>query len=173
MPEPSIPPASVTGRLGKVVIGAVQIYYSVRCLQHFDWLTTPTLRSGVWVFVALAVWLFPAAINLGWRRIRTWGRRPLFALGAAVGVAAVLDWSRTGVPWGEATAKFLLAATLYTHLHIGVSHLLAALIGLKGCEMRVIPYLLTRIRRGTATAELCLCPGFWTPIDRWEARWRS
>ena len=70
-------------------------------------------------------------------------------------------------------AMWLLAVTIYAHLHVGVSHLLAAVTGLRGCEMRVIPYYLTRMRGGAHEAELCLCPGFWTPIDRWEAKLRG
>ena len=64
-----------------------------------------------------------------------------------------------------------MVAAIYAHGHIGISNILAGMIGLKGCEMRVIPYLITRLA-GSGT-ELALCPGVWTQLDRWETGLRQ
>lgn len=169
----AIPPASITGRVLKLITGAVQVWYAVECIRLFSVMTHPSLKPGIWLFVLFALALVPFSVNLGYRHILHLGRRPLWVvLGVAV-LAMTWDWTQVGSPWGSAVAVWLLAVTIYVHLHVGVSHLLAAITGLKGCEMRVIPYYLARMRGANAEAELYLCPGFWTPIDRWEARWRG
>ncbi len=165
-----IPPASISGRVLKLITGAIQVWYAVECIRYFKVLAHPSLETSIWLFVLVALVLFPLAINLGFRRVLKLGRRPLWlALGLAA-LLAVWDWTQVGTPWGPTVAMGLLALTIYTHLHVGVSHLLSALSGVKGCEMRVIPYYLIRLRGGEEEAELCLCPAFWTPIDRWEAK---
>ncbi len=75
-------------------------------------------------------------------------------------------WRR--VPWLKVLG---LVVAFFAHGHIGISNLLAGIIGLRGCEMRVIPYLIEQVA-GSDT-ELALCPGVWTPIDRWEAGLRQ
>ena len=166
-----IPPASITGRIGKLVVGAIQVWYSIQCIRWFDVMTHPSLKPGIWLFVFFALWIFPFAINLGYRRVLRLGRRPLWVVLGIAALLAAVDWARAGTPWGSMVAMWLLLVTIYTHLHVGICHLLAAATGLRGCEMRVIPYYLTRFRGGEA--ELCLCPGMWTPIDRWEAKLRG
>ncbi len=64
-----------------------------------------------------------------------------------------------------------MVAAIYVHGHIGISNLLAGIFGLRRCEMRVIPYLIDRVA-GKDT-QVALCPGLWTPIDRWEAGLRQ
>ena len=168
-----IPPASITGRVLKLITGAVQVWYAVECVRLFGLMTHPSLKPGIWLFVVFALLLVPFSVNLGYRRILHLGRRPLWVVLGVAGLAMAWAWIRVGSPWGPTVAMWLLAVTIYVHLHVGVSHLLAAVTGLEGCEMRVIPYYLARMRGSSEEAELCLCPGFWTPIDRWEARWRG
>lgn len=169
----SIPPASLTGRLGKLAVGAIQVWYAIECVRLFQPMTRPSLRPGIWLFVLFALWIFPYAINLGFRRDLRLGRRPLYAVLGLAALFAAWDWISVGTPWGRSVAAWLLIVTIYTHLHVGVSHLLSAISGVRGCEMRVIPYYLARLRGSRASAELYLCPGFWTSIDRWEAGLRS
>ena len=168
-----IPPASYTGRLGKLVVGAIQVWYAVECVRLFYVMTHPSLKPGIWLFVVFALWLVPFDVNLGYRRVLNLGYRPLWIVLGVAGLCAGWDWVSAGTPWGPTVGMWLLSVTIYVHLHVGGSHLLAAITGLKGCEMRVLPYYLTRLRGGAQQAELCLCPGFWTPMDRWEARLRG
>ena len=168
-----IPPASISGRVLKLVVGAVQVWYSLECIRLFEVMTHPSLKPGIWLFVLFALALFPFAINLGFDRVRELGRRPLWIALALAALIALVDWVRGAPPWGPNIAMGLLGLTIYTHLHVGISHLLSGLSGVRGCEMRVIPYFLTWMRGGKQEAQLCLCPGFWSPIDRWEARFRG
>jgi hypothetical protein len=87
----------------------------------------------------------------------------------AFGALLAVVWGHLGYEsvWQPVLSTYLIIAAMYAHGHIGISNLLAAIVGIRGCEMRVIPYLINRIS-GKKT-EFALCPGLWTPIDRWEA----
>ena len=56
----------------------------------------------------------------------------------------------------------------YVYGHLGLSLLIASVIGTPGCEMRAIPHLST-IVTGRETAEH-YCPGFFNGLDKWEGR---
>lgn len=168
-----IPPAGVLGRVGRFFVGAIQVWYSVLAIRYFGALTRPSLEPGIWILALIAFALFSADIDLGFSRRLRLGRKPLYGALAAVALAGAFDAVAVGTPWGPTAASVILAVTVFTHLHMGTSHLLAAVTGIRGCEMRAIPYLIARARRGGAAAELQVCPGLWTPIDRWEARLRG
>ena len=176
-----IPPASISGRVGKLLVGSLQLLGCASVLLDFDYLqqnpwSVDSLTMGqvapLWIFVLFAFGLLRFTVNLGFRRPLNLGYRPLWiALGALVVVAGV-EVLRTGAVWTPLLATLILTITLYVHLHLGLSHVLAAVTGIDGCEMRVIPYYLSRWL-GSGSAELHICPGLWTPIDRWEQRLRS
>ncbi len=173
--ESAIPPASITGRVGKLVLGLFQLWYSYQIVIYFAALAdlSPARQPGVWIFVAVGWLLLSWDINLGLHRVLKLGQRPLWL---ALGMAALLaawDWFQTRSVWGPAVAGFSLAVGVLVHTHMGLSHVLAAIAGFAGCEMRVIPSFLTKLRRGNEEAQLHLCPGMWTPIDRWEAKLRG
>ncbi len=114
----------------------------------------------------------PWAINLGFHKVFRIGRHLWFgalALGALV--AAGWNYLLYQSVWQPVVSTYLMVAAIYAHGHIGISNLLAGIFGLRGCEMRVIPYLIDRVA-GKVT-ELAPCPGLWTPIDRWEAGLRQ
>lgn len=168
----TIPPASVTGRIGKLLVGLLQIQGAVSVVLYFAQLTEATWNPGLWVFVALAFTLVSFNIRLGLHRVLPVGNAPAGIALLAGGVLSAVQWLQTGALWGSTTATFALALTVGVHLHMGISHVLAAVIGLPGCEMRVIPHLLSRARGGGAS-RVAACPGIWTPVDRWEERLRG
>lgn len=164
----AIPPASWTGRVLKLVVGILQLWGVAQILFSFPALLTVTWNPTIWLFVALAFWLLPSAFGLGFARVRSVGRGPLWiALGVGVAMALGTMVLR-GELWGPPLTAYLLAVTVYAHLHVGLSHVLAAVVGTPGCEMRVLPYLVTRLT-GRSEDQFHPCPGWWTPIDRWEA----
>ena len=168
----AIPPAGYVGRIGKLVLGGVQLLGCASVLQHFAYLREARWELGLWLFVGAAFWLFPFVVNLGFRRVVGWGRRPLWLALGALAVLIGVESLRHGSIWTPSVATSVLSLTVYLHLHLGASHVLAALTGIDGCEMRVIPYYLSRWF-GDSSVELYRCPGLWTPIDRWEARTRE
>ena len=168
----SIPPAGVVGRAGKLLVGVLQLWGCFSVWQHFSYLQQGSWQVGLWLFVISALWLLKFVINLGFRRVLNLGYRPLWAALAVLAVLAGVEYYRVGSVWGIAVTTALLALTMYVHLHLGLSHVFAAITGIDGCEMRVIPYYLSRWF-GDGRIALHRCPGMWTPLDRWEARLRG
>ena len=115
---------------------------------------------------AFALWLLPPVVNLGFGR--SWRNRPrLVVLGLGVG-AMVVDLLVYEQLWAPPLGALVYGTTVYIFAHLGLSFILATLLGTPGCEMRAIPDLLGRLT-GRAAAEHH-CPGFIQPLDDWEAR---
>ncbi len=171
--DSSIPPSGIAGRIGKFVVGAIQVYYASFFIAHFRALTTPSLHRGLWLFVVTGLWLIPFIFNLGFVRLRRDGRRFLWVVLAVTLILVVWDARTRSLPWGPSSASWILAVTIYAHLHVGLSHIFSSISGLRGCEMRVIPYYLSRFLKRPGSPILALCPGMWTPLDRWEAEKRG
>jgi len=172
--EASIPPAGKIGRFLRALAGGYQLYFVWSATYYFSELRYISLEAQpvFWAFAALGIYLLPWAINLGFHKVFRIGRQWWFGA-LAVGAAAAVVWGYLHYQafWQPALSTYLIVAAIYAHGHIGISNLLAAVVGLRGCEMRVIPYLIDRAA-GKDT-ELALCPGLWTPIDRWEAGLRQ
>ena len=77
-------------------------------------------------------------------------------------VSRLLTGSLIGLPLALAAYAFLF----YTFGHLGISFLPSALLATPGCEMRAIPQLWSLIAGKDAKVQYC--PGFLTPLDRWE-----
>ncbi len=172
--EASIPPAGKIGRLLRTLAGGFQLYFVWSAVYYFTALRYISFENQpvFWAFTALGIYFLPWAIILGFHKVFRIGRHWLFGA-LALGALAAAGWGYLHYQsvWQPVLSSYLMAAAIYAHGHIGISNLLAAIVGLKGCEMRVIPYLIDRLA-GKDT-DLALCPGFWTPIDRWEAGLRQ
>ena len=117
---------------------------------------------------AFAFWLLPPVVNLGLGV--SWRRRSQGAVLLLAGAAALADFLLYGSFWGPPLGWVVFALTVYTFGHLGISFVLAALLGTPGCEMRSIPDLIGKVT-GRTTLEHH-CPGFITALDNWEAKHR-
>ncbi len=172
--EESIPPAGKIGRSLRALVGGFQLYFVWSVVYYFSELRYTSFEDqpAVWAFTGLGIYFLPWAINLGFHKVFRIGRH--WGFGAlALGALAAAGWGYLHYQslWQPALSSYLMVAAIYAHGHIGISNLLAAVVGIRGCEMRVIPYLVSRMLG--KNAELALCPGLWTPIDRWEAGLRQ
>ena len=164
-------PAGAIGRVGKLMMGAAQLYAVYSLIRYWSFFTSNRAmeESLLWYLAPLSFGLVSWSVNLGFNR--KWGKRPFFV---ALGIAALAlgaDFVFYGAWFGPPLAWSLVLVSLYVHGHMGFSHVLAALIATPGCEMRAIVHLASMISGGKAS--LCICPGFWTRLDEWEARRRS
>ncbi len=169
-----IPAVGPIGRTLRVFIGGLQFYFVWSAVTYFSALRYESLEDQpfFWSVTALGIYFLPWAVNLGFHRVfhvsRFWGFGAL-ALGAVAAAAwGYLQYQNALQP---VLSAYLMVAAIYAHGHIGISNVLAGFVGVKGCEMRAIPYLITRLI-GSGT-ELALCPGIWTPLDRWESGLRQ
>ncbi len=170
----SIPEVGPIGRTLRLLIGGLQLYYVWSAVTYFAALRYESLgdQPFFWAITALGIYFLPWVVNLGFHRVfhiaRYWGFGAL-ALGAVA--AATWGYLQYQIALQPVLSAYLMVAAIYAHGHIGISNLLAGMVGIKGCEMRAIPYLITRLV-GSDT-ELALCPGVWTQIDRWEGGLRQ
>jgi hypothetical protein len=123
------------------------------------------LDTSLWLAIAIGIYEIPEVINIGFST--NW--RPLYIrslvlalLLLTAAVSLVSTGSLIGFPLALAAYIFLL----YTYGHLGISFLMAALLATPGCEMRAIPQLWSLIAGKDAKVQYC--PGFLTPLDRWE-----
>jgi len=170
----SIPRAGLLGRALRALAGGYQIYFVWLAVRYFADLRLASIEEQptFWAAAAFGLYLLPWAVNLGFRSVLNIPRSRLFAAIAAGGLFAVTwNYAAYDAFWRPILTTYVIVTAFYAHGHVGLSNLIAAIVGLRGCEMRVIPYLLNRLS-GKET-ELALCPGIWTSIDRWEASLRQ
>ncbi len=172
--QEGIPAVGAIGRTLRVFTGGLQLYFVWAAVNYFAALRYESLEDQpiFWAFTALGIYFLPWAVNLGFHRVFHVGRYWWFgalALGAVA--AAALSYLQYQTAWQPILSAYLMVAAIYAHGHIGISNILAGFVGLRGCEMRVIPYLLQLLAGGDT--ELVSCPGIWTPIDRWETGLRQ
>ena len=174
MNQESIPAVGAIGRILRILTGGFQLYFVWSAVHYFSVLRYIPIENQpvFWAFTALGIYFLPWAINLGFHKVFRIGRHLWFGA-LALGAMAAVVWGYLHYQsvWQPVLSTYLIVAAIYAHGHIGISNILAGIIGLRGCEMRVIPYLIDRVA-GNVT-ELALCPGLWTPIDRWEAGLRQ
>ena len=172
--EASIPPAGTMGRSLRILVGGFQLYFVWAAVHYFTALRYIAFENQpvFWAFTALGIYFLPWAINLGFHKVLRIGRQWWFGA-LALGALAAAGWNYLQFQSVSqpVLSTYLMVAAIYAHGHIGINNVLAGIIGLRGCEMRAIPYLIERLA-GTST-ELALCPSIWTPIDRWEAGLRQ
>lgn len=97
-----------------------------------------------------------------------WGGKLRLGYFAVLAGAIVFDLVVYGGIWGPPLALLLYIVGVYVHAHLGVAHILAGIIGTPGCEMRAYAHLSTILLKKDPT-EAAICPGMWTPVDKWEA----
>ena len=123
-------------------------------------------QLGIWAWALFTLWVFPPVINIGWGR--KWSNATLripviVVLGLSI---AVSQWlygeTLTALTWWP-----LVIWMTYTLVHLGLSFILAAILGTPGCEMRALSQLVGMVS-GRPRPEH-YCPGFLTGLDRWEA----
>jgi hypothetical protein len=172
--QDNIPPVGVIGRFLRTIIGGFQLYFVWSAVTYFSALRSIPFENQplFWTVAALGIYFLPWAINLGFRKVLRINRQWWFGA-LALGALAAVGWNYLHYQSAlqPALSSYLMVAAIYAHGHIGISNLLAGIVGIRGCEMRVIPFLIQRLA-GSDT-ELVLCPGAWTPLDRWEAGLRQ
>lgn len=150
------------GRLVRLAVGAACLWLVYELLFHANW---RALRDPVLLWWALfAFALLPYVINIGFGVV--WGKWPRYAAIALIGGAVGVGWIATGTVENVWTWNLIEWFMLYVYGHLGLSFVLAAILGTPGCEMRAIPQLIGRVFGKTVREHHC--PGFIGRIDRWE-----
>ncbi len=159
----------IFGRIGRLIFGLFSLWFVRESITFFEYfVSTPAFSKsiGYLVGVAIAYWVLPDVVNIGFNR--RWGNRSqkLFIL-VAIG-AILFDLLVYASWWGPPLGWVILVMAIFTHLYLGLSHILAAVISTPGCEMRSLPHLWALINK--QPVETVVCPGHWEMVDQWEAK---
>ncbi len=172
MNQVSLVKPGLIGRLGRLVVGLLQLQFVAVVLQNFAWVVSEAAfsdLSGLWLGVLLAFWFLPEAVNLGFSLL--WGRWPQGIFLLVAFVLGLYDLFQGGAFWGTPLAFWVAGISVYVHAHMGFSHVLSALLATPGCEMRAIPHLYALTTH--SAVESVLCPGPWDRLDHWERRGKA
>ncbi len=167
-PAGSLDPPGPIGRLLRLAIG-LWLLLALSNLLFGGWSAlvsegAPT-RWEWWLFMAVAFWLLPPVVNIGFTR--SWRRKPQAVLAVALGSAVVADLVLYGTWWAPPLGALVWLWLVYFSAHLGGAFVLSAIIATPGCEMRAFPQLWTRLT-GRETKEH-YCPSFIDRLDHWEA----
>ena len=157
----------IIGRAARLLLAAVCLYTFWSVLEHGGafLVSTPTALTKAAVAIAIAFWLFPYVVNIGFSK--DWRRRPQVAIVLLLLAAAAASRVSYGAIFGPPVGLVMFVWLIYVFGHLGVSFALASVLATPGCEMRAIPHLWTVVT-GRMTQEH-YCPGALDRVDKWEA----
>lgn len=163
----SLHPPGPMGRLFRLLAG-LWLLAALYQLLRVGWgvlvAEAPPADWTWWAFIAIAFWITPPVVNIGFTK--NWQRRPQLAVAVAAAVAVVFDLALWGSWWAPPLGAVVWLWLVYFSAHLGLSFVLAAALRTPGCEMRAIPHLWTRLT-GRPSKEH-YCPSFIERLDQWE-----
>lgn len=165
----SLPEPGPVGRIVRLLFGLLCLWYVSELLRAFESLIASdgSVLPLVWNGILPGLFLISYVINIGFSR--SWGKRPAVVSAALLAVSALGSYLSSGTAETELFARVVWVWEVYLFAHLGLSFVLAAVIGTPGCEMRALHDLYSRIT-GYPTKQH-YCPiGPLHSIDQWEAR---
>lgn len=156
------------GRLFRLLMGLWSLWFVVVALTDgLGDLMGPDVPQPDWLIgVAVAVWVAPDVVNIGWSR--HFGSKPRWVGIVALGLGFVADLVIYGRVWAPPVGWVLMIWLTYVFAHLGVSFLLAAVTATPGCEMRAVPHLVASMTGNVSHDHAC--PGPVHIVDQWEQR---
>ena len=121
----------------------------------------PLRAVGFWVLVCLAFWGTSYVFNIAFGL--SWGQRTRTGVLAGAGLAGLVGVVTGGGFPNAVFGVYLWAWFVALTGLLGPAHLLAAVLGTPGCEMRSYAHALTLLRGGDVST--VVCPG---GIDRFD-----
>ncbi len=158
------------GRIVRFGLAIICIYATLQVFRNYqEYVFNVPEQSILWFMVLMAFFLLPPVINIGFGKIlhskpQSWFLMLFFA---SVYYGNIVEHSF----WGLISGYLIFLLPLYVFGHLGISFLIASIIGTPGCEMRSIPHLWA-ILTGNQTDEH-YCPGFIDGVDKWELNRQS
>ena len=165
----SLPKPGPVGRVVRFLFGVLCLWYVSELIAAADSLIASDnhVLPLVWNGILPGLFLISYVVNIGFSR--SWGKMPAIASAGLLAVAALASYLSLGTVETVLFARAAWIWEVYLFAHLGLSFVLAAVIGTPGCEMRALHDLYSRIT-GVSTKEH-YCPiGPLHLIDQWEDR---
>lgn len=165
----SLPKPGPVGRLMRITLGLLCAWYVKAIFDVSGSLIAGDghIRSVIWNGIIPGLFLVSYIINIGFSR--AWGKRPAFASALALGAIALAGYFLEEQIETEVLARAIWIWEVYLFSHLGISFLIAGILGTPGCELRALHDLYSRIS-GVPTKEHYCPVGPLHPIDQWEKR---
>jgi len=157
----------VIGRILRLLTGLLQVRFVISVVPEFNYYMTYYFPRDFmyWIAVIIAFLVLNPVINIGFNLKSS--RRPQIIFLFLVAVSVLFNLWQFGAIL-EAPLNFLIfLMAIYVHIHLGMAHILSAILATPGCEMRAFSQIMTMIT--SKKTDFYVCPGFWTPLDKWEA----
>lgn len=165
----SLPKPGPIGRIVRLMLGVLCAWYVKGLVDVSGSLFTGDghIRALVWNGIVPSLFMISYVVNIGFSR--AWGKRPAIASALVLAAIAGTGYLLQGTIETEMLARTLWAWETYLFSHLGLTFIIAGIIGTPGCEMRAFHDLFSRIS-GVSTKEHYCPVGPLNPIDQWEAR---
>ena len=165
----SLPKPGPVGRIVRLLFGLLCLWYVNGLIMAADSLVADDghIRTLLWNGIFPGLLLISYVVNIGYSR--SWGKKPAIVSATVILTVAGIGYLSQGSIETQLLAQAIWIWELYVFSHLGLSFLIAGIIGTPGCEMRAFHDLYSRTT-GKPTKEH-YCPiGPLHPIDQWEAR---
>ncbi len=164
----TLPRPGPVGRLVRLALGALCLGYVYGLVMIAGDIISPAgnVRTMIWNGILPGLFLVSYVVNIGYSR--AWKKWPAIISAIAFASVALVGYLALGTAETVALARLVWVWELYVFGHLGLSFLLAAIIGTPGCEMRAFHDLYSRAT-GMPTKEHYCPVGPLHPIDQWEA----
>ena len=164
----TLPKPGYIGRAFRLLLGVYLLYavYQISAASPAELINALPENIGLWIAIAIAFWVFPEVVNIGWSLKR--GNAPRVVIVVFAVIAAIWGFVQFGSFVAPPLSVLLFVWLIYTFVHLGIAFVIASVISTPGCEMRSIPHLWTLLT-GKKTSEH-FCPGFIDTIDKWELK---
>ena len=149
MQPDALPVPGPIGRSARLLLGAALVVLTALTLISYRGYIRIGVPSGAWwLLAAVTLYALPQVVDIGLGR--SWGvRSQAVAVGLGLAAAAV-DVAVYGNLWGPPLGAFIYVAGVAVLGFMGISFVLAAIVGVPGCELRAVPFFLTRSSGGAA-----------------------
>lgn len=165
----SLSKPGMVGRSVRLIFGMFCIYALWQLFTVAPYVISDpfTYLANLVLMIAFALCLINYVVNLGFSR--NWRNYPLLVSLVWFGSIAVFGYLAGAEFWNRLFGISLLLWLGYFFAHLGISFLLAAILGTPGCEMRAIPELFGKIAGRQVSEHRCPV-SFINKIDEWEHR---
>ena len=155
------------GRSVRMLLGVLCLYGLFDIVTIAPYIIDDPVDSlpALSLMLLLIICVFNYVVNIGFSK--NWQQYPLLVSLTLLGLIALVSYLVTGNPSSRLLGITLLVWLAYFYFHLGVSFVLAAILGTPGCEMRAIPELFEKVTKNESKEHHCpsrLISG----IDNWE-----
>lgn len=157
------------GRTFRLLLGILCLYglYEIAIVAPYFAADPIGLLPGMTLMILVTICVFNYVVNIGFSR--DWNRLPVLVSLIIFGILAFISYLFVGTASSPILGIPIVLWLGYFFAHLGLSFVLASIIGTPGCEMRAIPQLFGIVIHKESKEHHCPS-SIISGIDNWESR---